>query len=156
MKRIMFTVATALILGALTLALPKLRSNVQANPVANPAAPQIGLKACKNVKFKFTNLRSDKATISIEQVKYTVLSTHHAENVHTDKNCKWNDSCTTTGDNLPDALDRDLKEIQLVYRFLPQGTGANWSDLVQTPVINRTISDCQSNTTYDVGTIPPK
>src|SRR5262249_32463305 len=55
MKRITFALATALILGALTIALPRLRSNVQANPVAKPAAPQIGPDHCGNVKFQFVN-----------------------------------------------------------------------------------------------------
>ena len=161
MKRITFTVATALILGALTLALPKLRSNVQANPVASPAAPQIGGKACKNVKFKFDNQRSDKAKISIEQIRYTLLNKYdHTENVHTDHDCLWDSDgthpCTTTGDNLPDALNRDLTKISIVYRSLPPGSGQNWSDRLQTPTINKTISDCTSGNTYDLGTIPPK
>src|SRR5215510_9883247 len=57
MKRIAFAVATALILGALTLALPKLKSDAKANPVAKPAAPQMGPDACKNVKFQFKSNR---------------------------------------------------------------------------------------------------
>jgi len=156
MRKITIAVATALVLGAITIAIPKLRSNVQAKPVANPAAPQFGSGACKNVKFKFTNLRSDKAKIHIEQVKYTVLSANHAENVSTDKDCLWNQTCTTTGDNLPDSEEREVKNIQLVYKFLPPNVGNNWSDLVQTPIISKTITNCKSNTTYDVGSIPPK
>jgi len=161
MKRIMFAVTTALILGALILALPKLRSNVQANPIAEPAAPQFGNKACTNVKFKFTNNRSDKATIRIEKVTYKVVGKDHTELVHTSNDCKFGATCTTTGDNLPDADDRAVTNIQLHYRFLPTTIGANWSDLVHTPdqpaVANTTCSDRK---TYGDGAkgffIPPQ
>jgi hypothetical protein len=68
MKRITFAVTTTLILGAHTITLPKLKSGVQANPVANPAAP-FG-DSCKNVKFKFTNQRSDSAKIRFQRVRY--------------------------------------------------------------------------------------
>src|SRR5262249_36626252 len=148
MKRIMFAVTTALILGALILALPKLRSNVQAEPVASPA-PQIGSKACKNVKFKFTNNRSDQATIRIEKVSYSVTGAgDHTELVHTTNDCKFGSTCTTTGDNLPDADGRSVTNIQLHYKFLPKTVGANWSDLVHTPnqpnVANTTCSDSRT------------
>src|SRR5882672_4233531 len=148
MKRIMFAVATTLILGALTLTLPKLRSDVQANPVASPAAPQIGSKACTNVKFKFTNNRSDKATISIEKVSYRMLSKDYTELVHTSNDCKFGATCTTTGDNLPDADGRAVTNIQLHYKYLPTTVGASWSGLVHTPdqpnVANTTCSDSRT------------
>lgn|GEM_PF-1459608 len=162
MRRITFAVATALILGALTLALPKLRSNVQADSIANPIAIQLGSDACKNVKFKFTNQRSDKATIRIEQVKYYVASkdAHRTENVHTVNDCKYGSTCVTTGDNLTDSLDRDLSKFQVVYRFLPPTVGANWSDPVQTPELSADNPRCSNNRTYGPGsqgwTIPPK
>lgn len=54
MKRITFAVAAALILGAATLALPKLKSDVRANPVAKPVAAPLG-DACTNVKVRFKN-----------------------------------------------------------------------------------------------------
>jgi hypothetical protein len=161
MKRIMLAVTTTLILGALTIALPKLKSEVHANPVAEPAAPQLGAKACKNVKFKFTNNRSDKATIKIEKVNYRMLSKDYTELVHTSNDCKFGQTCFTTGDNLPDADGRSITQIQLVYRFLPPTVGSNWSDLVHTPdqpnVSNTTCSDSR---TYGDGSkgymIPPQ
>jgi hypothetical protein len=161
MKRITFAVATALVLGALTIALPKLRSNVQAQPVAVPAAPQIGSKACTNVKFKFTNNRSDKATIRIEKVSYKVIGKDHTENVHTSNECKYGATCTTTGDNLPDADGRSVTNIQLHYRYLPPGVGANWSDLVHTPDQPDVASPtCGDRRTYGDGSkgfmIPPQ
>ena len=162
MKRITFAVATALILGALTIALPKLRPNVQANPVASPAAPQIGAKACKNVKFKFTNNRSDQATISIQKVSYSLTGAgDHTELVHTTNDCKYGQTCTTTGDNLPDADGRNVTNIQLHYKFLPKTTGANWSDLVHTPnQPNVSNTSCTDNRTYGDGSkgfyIPPQ
>jgi hypothetical protein len=162
MKRITFAVATALVLGALALALPKLRSNVQAQPVAVPAAPQLGSKACKNVKFKFTNNRSDQATIRIEKVGYSLTGAgDHTELVHTTNDCKFGSTCTTTGDNLPDADGRSVTNIQLYYRFLPKTTGSNWSDLVHTPSqpnVSNTV--CGDNRTYGDGSkgfyIPPQ
>lgn len=162
MRKIMIAVATTLVLGALTIALPKFRSNVQANPVASPAAPQIGKKACKNVKFKFTNNRSDRAKIRIEKVSYSLTGAgDHTELVHTTNDCSYGNTCTTTGDNLPDADGRSVTKIQLVYKYLPNTVGAKWSGLVQTPnqpnVANTTCSD---NRTYGDGSkgfmIPPQ
>ncbi|MBO0857218.1 MAG: hypothetical protein J2P21_01935 [Chloracidobacterium sp.] len=161
MRRITIAVATALALGALTIAIPKLKSNVQASPVASAAAPQLGSKACTNVKFKFTNNRSDKATIRIEKVYYKVIGKDHTEDVHTSNDCKYGATCTTTGDNLPDADGRAVTNIQLAYRFLPPNVGNNWSDLVHTPdqpaVANATCSDRR---TYGDGAkgfmIPPQ
>jgi hypothetical protein len=161
MKRIMLAVTTTLILGALTIALPKLKSDVHASPVAEPAAPQLGSKACKNVKFKFTNNRSDKATIKIEKVNYRMLSKDYTELVHTSNDCKFGQTCVTTGDNLPDADGRAITQIQLVYRFLPPTVGANWSDLVHTPdQPNVSSTTCSDSRTYGDGSkgfmIPPQ
>jgi hypothetical protein len=161
MKRITLAIATTLVLGALTIALPKLRSNVQANPVASPAAPQLGSKACKNVKFKFTNNRSDHATISIQKVAYRAFSKDHLELVHTANDCAYGHTCTTTGDNLPDADGRDVTSIQLQYKYKSTAVGANWSDLVQTPNQPTVASPkCYDGKTYGDGSkgfyIPPQ
>jgi hypothetical protein len=162
MRKVTLAVATTIILGALTIALPKLKSDVHANPVAIPAAPQLGAKACKNVKFKFTNNRSDQATIRIEKVSYSLTGVgDHTELVHTSSDCRAGQTCTTTGDNLPDADGRSVTKIQLVYKYLPKTAGANWSGLVHTPdqpnVANTTCSD---NKTYGDGAkgfyIPPQ
>jgi hypothetical protein len=161
MRKITLAVATTIILGALTIALPKLKSDVHANPVAIPAAPQLGAKACKNVKFKFTNNRSDQATIRIEKVSYRAYGKDHTELVHTSNDCKYGQTCTTTGDNLPDADGRSVTSIQLVYKYLPKTVGANWSGLVQTPNqpnVSNTV--CSDNRTYGDGSkgfyIPPQ
>ena len=155
MKRIMFAVATALVLGALTLALPKLGSNVQANPVASPAAPQIGGKACTNVKFRFyNNLAADKAIIRIEKVSYYLEGVgNKTELVHTSDDCKYLQTCTTTGDSLGDADGRNIKNIQLHYKYLSTvRVGANWSDLVHTPNQPDVSSPkCGDNKTYGLG-----
>jgi hypothetical protein len=161
MKRITFALAAALILGALTLALPKLKSDVKANPVAKPAAPQIGAKACKNVKFKFTNNRSDHATIRIEKVSYRAYSKDHTELVHTSNDCEYGHTCTTTGDNLPDADGRDVTSIQLHYKYKTTAVGSNWSDLVHTPNQPTVASPkCYDGKTYGDGSkgfyIPPQ
>ena len=162
MKRITFAIAIALVLGALTISLPKFKSNVQANPIAGPAAPQIGSKACKNVKFKFTNNRSDEATIRIEKVSYSLSGAgDHTELVHTTNDCRPGLTCTTTGDNLPDADGRSVTNIQLHYKYLPKTTGSNWSGLVHTPNqpnVSNTV--CNDSRTYGDGSkgfyIPPQ
>jgi hypothetical protein len=162
MRKITLAIATAIAIGALTIALPKLRSNVQANPIASPAAPQIGAKACKNVKFKFTNNRSDQATIRIEKVSYHLAGVgDHTELVHTSSDCRYGQTCTTTGDNLPDADGRNVTSIQLQYKYLPKTTGANWSGLVQTPnQPNVSSPNCYDGKTYGDGSkgfyIPPQ
>lgn len=162
MRKITLAVAATITLGALTLALPKLRSDVRANPVPEPAAPQIGAKACKNVKFKFTNNRSDEATIRIEKVSYNLTGAgEHTELVHTTNDCRHGQTCTTTGDNLPDADGRSVTSIQLHYKYLPKTVGANWSGLVHTPNqpnVSNTV--CSDNRTYGDGSkgfyIPPQ
>ncbi|MBO0719196.1 MAG: hypothetical protein J2P41_00105, partial [Blastocatellia bacterium] len=82
-----------------------------------------------------------------------------SENVHTDNDCPYNHTCTTTGDNLTNAAGRDLTNIQIWYKFLATkpSVGQNWSDLVHTPNIpNLKISNCKDNNTYVLGTVPPK
>ena len=153
MKKISFAVATALIMGALMIALSKNKSDVYAEPAIEPGI-QIGSDACKNVSFKFTNNRSDKATVRIEQVKYIENKAgsriQRTENVKSN-DCKYGQTCTTTGDNLPDSLDRDLSDFQIVYRYLTKGSAANWSDLVQTPPRNADNPQCKNNRTYGPG-----
>jgi hypothetical protein len=162
MRRISIAAAATLILGALTIAPPKLKSEIRANALAGMAAPQLGKKACTNVKFRFTNNRSDQATIRIEKVKYLAGGQFdHTEDVHTANDCKYGSTCTTTGDNLPDTDGRSVTRIQLYYRFLPKSEGANWSDLVHTPDEPDVASTtCGDGITYGDGSkgfmIPPK
>jgi hypothetical protein len=164
MRKITLAVATTIILGAITIAIPKLKSDVQANPVATPAAPQIGPDACKNVKFKFTNQRSDHAKISIQQVEYHIKSKDvwRTENVSLPggADCNYGSTCTTTGDNLADSLDRDLDKFRIIYKYLPPTVGAKWSGLVQTPELTPDNARCSENRTYGPGTqgwtIPPQ
>jgi hypothetical protein len=160
MKRITFAVGTALILGAITLALPKLKSEVKANPVAKPAAPQLipGPKTCRNVKFRFKNNRSDEATIRIEKVSYYLGGVgNKTELVHTSSDCRYGSTCTTTGDDLPDADGRSVTSVNLVYKYLPKTVGASWSDLVQTPdQPNVGSTTCSDNKTYGTFYIPPQ
>ena len=166
MRKIALAVATTIVLGAITIAIPKLKSDVHANPVAEPpanmAAPQLGKKACKNVKFKFTNNRSDEATISIQKVSYNLAGVgEHTELVHTANDCKFGQTCTTTGDNLPDADGRYVTNFQLHYKYLPKTVGASWSGLVHTPnQPNVSNTTCSDDRTYGDGSkgfyIPPQ
>jgi len=159
MRKITIAVATALVLGAITIAIPKLRSNVQAKPVASPAAPQLFGNPCKNVKFKFTNnLATEKPLVHIEKVSYDLVGVgNKTELVSTPNDCKYQQTCTTTGDNLTSASGRDLKNFQIYYKYKSTvQVGENWSDLVHTPTISKTFSNCKENDVYDLGTIPPK
>jgi len=155
MKRITFTVATALILGALTFALPKLRSNVQAKPVAGPAAPQIGGDACRRVKFKFTNNRTDSTKIRFVQIHYFNKSRNswYDENVHLDNNadCPLGNTCTTTGDNLPDAQGMDITKVRLRYQYFPKTKGANWSDEILSAEFTPASPSCGDDKIYGTG-----
>jgi len=141
MKRIMFAVTTALILGALTLALPKLRSNVQAEPVASPAAPQLGDNACKDVKFAFKNSLNGDLLIQAKKVEFTLSGRNGSfgEDVafdidKTDKNgkgeCPKGKTCYTKGDNLNQADGRDLLNVTLYFWYKGTKGSDNWSDLV--------------------------
>lgn len=161
MRRITIAVAATLVLGAITIALPKLRSDVQAKPVANPpAAPPIVSGTCSNIKFTFTNkLSVNEAKIRIEKVSYYVDGVgDKSENVHTDNDCLYNRTCTTTGDNLSNAAGRDLWNFQIWYKYLATkpSVGQNWSDLVHTPTIPKAdlMIHCEDNNKYNLGTVP--
>jgi hypothetical protein len=164
MKRITFALAAAVIFGALTIALPKLKSGVKANPVANPSPAQIGPDACKNVKFKFTNLRSDHAKMRLVQVEYYIKSKDRwrTENVSlaNGADCNYGATCATTGNNLADSLDRDLTKFHLIYKYLPNTVGANWSSQVKSQELTPDNPRCSDNRTYGPGsqgwTIPPQ
>ena len=159
MRKITIAVATALVLGAITIAIPKLRSNVQAkpvaNPVASPAAPHPVNANCNQVKFRFQNdLAADKATIRIEKVSYHLEDIgDKTELVHTDNDCKYNSICITTGDTLTNAAGRKVTNIQLHYKYLSTiRPNANWSDLVHTPNQPNVASpDCKDYKTYGDG-----
>jgi hypothetical protein len=166
MRRITFAVVATIILGALILALPKLKSEVRANPVASPAAPQLGAKACTNVKFQFTNNRSDKAKIQIEKVQYTLSNGKKTdgkdgdtktEDVHTKDDCPFGHTCTTTGDNLPDADRRTVTNIVFGFKFLSTAPGSKWSTLVYTATPQQPSDPiCKDGRTYGPFSIPPK
>src|SRR5262245_32825066 len=69
MNRITFALVTALALAAITFSVTKLEFDVQANPVAEPAAAPLG-DACQNVKFKFTNQHRSGGKIRFQRIRY--------------------------------------------------------------------------------------
>lgn len=155
MKRITFAVATALILGALTIALPKLKSDVKANPAANPAAPQIGPDACRNVKFEFKNSRSDGAIIRAQKIEYhqAVKDRWRTELVNfstPNGECANGSTCATGGDNLADSKGVRLDRIKLHYQWKTTATGSNWSDTVVSKAFYPSSSnqECSNDKTY--------
>src|SRR5262249_21533441 len=128
MKRIAFAVATAIILGALTLALPKLKSDAKANPVVKPAAPQIGPDACKNVKFQFKNTRSNGELIRAQKVEYHQLVKNNWRTELTSfsiGDCANGSICTTKGDDLADSKGVQIDKVKLHYQWKENKGAAN-------------------------------
>lgn len=165
MRKITLAIATTLVLGALAIALPKLKSEVKANPATNPpATPQLGADACRNVQFKFTNMRNDHAKIRFDQIEYWVASKNRwqVENINllSGGDCNYEATCMTTGNNLRDALDRDLTQFRVIYRYLPNTAGANWSSQVRSQSYIPDNPRCSDNRIYGPGPqgwrIPPQ
>jgi len=155
MKRIAFAVATALILGALTLALPKLKSDAKANPVAKPAAPQIGPDACKNVKFQFKNTRNNGEIIRAQKIEYhqLVKNNWRTELVafsNSNGECPNGSTCTTKGDSLADSKGVQIDKVKLHFQWKSNKAGANWSDTIESTIKTVPSSEqvCTENKYY--------
>ncbi len=153
MKRMTFMLATAIMLGALTIALPKLKSDVKANPAARPAAPQIGPDACKNVKFQFQNTRSNGEIIRAQKIEYhqkvknkwrTELTNFSAGE------CPNGSICSTQGDNLADSKGVEIDKVKLHFQWKSNKPGANWSDTIVSSVKTVPSSEqvCTENKYY--------
>ena len=128
MRRITIAIAATLTLSALTIALPKLRSNVQAKPVASPATPQT--TGCKNVMFSFKNGRPNE-TIRVEKIEYRQFSTGNwrTEFITFPGNgeCAYRALCNTTGNILVVPAGTRLDEFNLYYKSKPSKGTAGWS-----------------------------
>lgn len=150
MKRITFTLATALILGALAISLPKYESGVQATSVAPPAAVTFA-DPCTNVKVRFKNQHYSGGQIKYQRIKFL---NHDSGNWYTeDVNnliCNQGDLCSTTGNNLRDSEGENLTKFQLIYKYKGPGSAANWSGEVISPVFSVTAGNerCTANRTY--------
>ena len=133
MRRITIAIAATIILGALTIALPKLRSNVQAKPVANPATPRISPTGCQNVRFSFKNGRPNE-TIRVEKIEYRQFSTGnwHTELISFPGNgeCAYQALCNTTGNTLVVPAGVRLDQFNLYYKSKPSNGTAGWSALI--------------------------
>ena len=148
MKRITFAIAVALILGAITIALPKLKSDVQANPVTKPAAPQIGPNACRSVTFRFRNNHRFGGRIRFQRIRYfrqaNGWQTEDVNNVE----CPNGATCETTNNNLRNSDGERLTRFILIYRYLPAGPAANWSGEVESGVFEPDQPVCTADRTY--------
>lgn len=150
MKKITFAVAMTLILGALTIALPKLKSDVKANPVAAPAATSFA-DPCTNVKVRFKNQHYAGGQIKFQRVKFF---NHDSGNWYTEDvnnlTCNQGDLCSTTGNNLRDSEGENLTKFQLIYKYKGPGSAANWSGEVISPQFSVTTGNerCTANRTY--------
>jgi hypothetical protein len=153
MKRITFAVGTALILGALTLALPKLKSEVKANPVAKPAAPQFGSDLCKNVKFQFKNTRSNGEIIRAQKIEFHKKVKDQWRTELTNFSigeCPNGSTCTTQGDNLADSKGVEIDKVKLHFQWKSNKAGSNWSDTIESTIKNVSASEqvCTENKYY--------
>lgn len=165
MKRITFAIATALILGALTLALPKLKSDAKAKPVAKPAAPKLipGDGACNNVQFKIQNNRRNNEKIRATKVEFYLSGlgwrNEDVNNFTTgDGDCPNGSLCYTRGQNLQRADGRQVTKFKLHYKYQGSGPGQNegWSNVVVSrefvvPASNQLCNGSQSYGTLVVG-----
>lgn len=99
---------------------------------------------CKSVKFKVTNSHAEGRQIEIRKVKYY---NPHTRRTHTEdvKNlrCAHGSTCTTGGDNLTDALNIDLNDIQVV--FAVQERDGDWSKEFQTQPFKPTYRKCTNS-----------
>ena len=154
MKRITFAVATALILGALTIALPKLKSEVKANPIAIPAAPQFGDGTCKNVKFRFKNGRENSELIEAKKIEYQLsgLSGWRNEVVsftNSKGECPNGLTCVTTPQNLGRADGRVVTKVRLLYWYKGSKSTDNWSDVYTSrEFVPESQTNCYESRTY--------
>jgi hypothetical protein len=150
MKKTTFAVATTLILGALTLALPKLKSEVKANPVGKPTAVPF-IDPCTNVKVRFKNQHYSGGQIKFQRIKFLNRDSGnwYTEDVN-NLICNQGELCTTTGNNLRDSEGEDLTKFQLIYKYKGPGAAANWSGEVTSPQFSVTEGNyrCAANRTY--------
>jgi len=131
MRRITIAIAATLILSALTIALPKLRSGFRANPVANPAAPRISPTGCQNVRFSFKNGRPNES-IRVEKIEYRQFATGNwrTELISFPGECAYQALCNTTGNNLLVPTGARLDQFNLYYKSKPSNGTAGWSALI--------------------------
>jgi hypothetical protein len=133
MRRITIAIAATIILGALTIALTKLRSNVQAKSIATPATPRISPTGCQNVRFSFKNGRPNE-TIRVEKIEYRQFATGnwHTELISFPGNgeCAYQALCNTTGNNLPVPTGARLDQFNLYYKSKPSNGTAGWSTTI--------------------------
>lgn len=111
------------------------------------AAPASAADACKNVKFVVTNNHFEQRDIRIQQVKYF---NPHVGKVQTEnvKNlvCKFGATCTTDGDNLANAAKVDLRDIQVVFKYLEHD--GQWSKNFVTQPYSPNYPKCGDDSKY--------
>jgi hypothetical protein len=133
MRRITIAIAATLVLGAVTIALPKLRSNVQAEPVAGPATPHVSPPGCQNVRFIFKNGRPAD-NIRVEKIEYRQFATGNwrTESISFSGSgeCPGGALCTTTGNNLAVSPGVRLDQFNLYYKSKPSKGTAGWSAMI--------------------------
>lgn len=108
------------------------------------AAPAAWADTCKDVKFKVTNQHAEGRQIEIRKVKYYNPHTRrtHTEDVQ-NMRCAHGGTCTTRGDNLADALNVDLNDIQIVFAY--QERDGDWSRDFQTQPFKPTYRKCTNS-----------
>lgn len=151
MKKTLTIIAIAIVLGIATFTALNFHTNVIPNSTVQAAPPVFG-DACKDIKFKFTNTHNSGGEIEVRAVKYFNKAngkwqTEDVKNV----NCGKDKTCTTDGDNLSDSEGEQLTKIKFVYKYLPTGKGANWSDEVESAEFVPNSATCNAGKTYGPG-----
>lgn len=104
--------------------------------------------ACRNVKFYVTNNHFEEREIEIRSVKFR--NPHNGNKVQSEdvKNtvCKHGATCLTDGDNLANANEVDLADIQVVFRH--RNHDGTWSKDFITQPFSPKVPRCTDNKTY--------
>jgi hypothetical protein len=100
---------------------------------------------CKRVKFQFKNERA--AQIRVNKVQYYNVANNKTVTENVDKVCLPSFTCTTSGDNLPDAEGIRLKSF--VFFFNDREKDGDWSKTdYQTQVKVPVTEICAADMTY--------
>src|SRR5262245_5014084 len=147
----------------------KLMSSIAAFVLAAASPALFAGDACKNVKFKVHNKHKSEAAILIKKVEYynkangkwqseVVNQGFYLDrdgnwelvpfNKHHGLYCKYDQTCTTGGDDLRDSEGEPLTQVRFVYQYWASG---KWSGEVTGSAKEPDSTKCFANKTYTNG-----
>lgn len=110
--------------------------------------PAHAADACKDVKFYVTNDHFEEREIEIRSVKFR--NPHNGNKVQSEdvknKVCKHGATCLTDGDNLGNANNIDLDDIQIVFRH--RNHDGTWSKEFITQPFSPKVPRCEKGKHY--------